>query len=147
MKVIFIKDIPRVARKNEVKEVADGYARNFLFARGFAKPADDASLKSLAAETYALEKEIAAEHKKYQALAEKLRSAPLYFKTKMGEKGKAFGSITTAKIHDALAKQGIAIEKDWIELDESIKTLGEHTVAIRFPSEITGNLKIIVEAE
>jgi len=65
----------------------------------------------------------------------------------MGEKGKAFGSITAAKIRDALKKQGIAVEKEWVALDEPIKTMGEHTVEIKFPHGIVGRTKIIVEAE
>ena len=161
MKVIFVKDVPRVGRKNEIKEVTDGYARNFLFTKGLARPADEASLKTITRETTRKEKEKSEEYKKYKALAEKLAAMPLRFKVKMsvpkgrdlaskgggGEKGKAFGSITAAKIFDALKKQGISIEKEWIDLEESIKTSGKHTVTIKFPHELKEEITVIVESE
>ena len=68
-------------------------------------------------------------------------------KTKIGEKGKAFGSITAAKIRDALKQQGIAVEKEWVVLDEPIKTMGEHSVEIKFPHGIVGKAKLTVQAE
>ena len=146
MKVIFLKD-SSIGRRGEVKNVSDGYARNFLFPKNLAKPATDAALKSAEAEKTRIEKEKSAEHEKSTALVEKIKSLVLTFKVKLGEKGKAFGSVTAVKIRDALKKQGVAIEKDWLMLDEPIKTTGEKIVSIKFPQGIIGEVKILVEAE
>lgn len=147
MKVILLQDIEGVGRKNEVKNVADGYARNFLFPRKLAKVATKEALATLAAVKMREEKERAKEYQKYKAFAEKLGSLVLNFKVKMGEKGRAFGSITAAKIQDALKEKGVQVEKDWILLEEPIKTAGEKKVKIAFPQEIQGEVRIIVEAE
>ena len=164
MKVVFIQDAPNVGRKNEVKDVADGYARNFLFPQNLAKPATEQALKAISAEKAREEREKSEEYQKYKALVDKLKSLTLTFKvrivprpTKVGrdpgpeglgrEKGRAFGSVTAVKIRDALKKQGIEVEKDWILLEESIKTSGEKMVKIRLPQEFVGEVKVIVEAE
>lgn len=146
MKVIFIKDISGVARKNEIKDVAEGYARNFLFGRGLAIPATDAAIRSVEDEKMRKTAEEEKEKAYFRELAEKLSTTPLVFKVKMGEKGKAFGSVGPAKITDALKKRGIVIEKSWLA-HESLKTTGEHKVAINFPHGVTGNAKVIIEPE
>ena len=87
------------------------------------------------------------EFQKYKASVNKLKSLALNFKVKIGEKGRAFGSVTPAKIQEALGKQGIKVERDWIELKESIKTAGEHGVEVKFPNNLVGKVKIVVEAE
>ncbi len=147
MKVILLQDVPTLGRKNEVKEVSGGYARNFLFPRKLAESATDASLQALAAKKAGQEEGRAQEEKKYRIAAEKLKNITISFRVKMGEKGKAFGSVGAAKIQEALASQGIEVEKDWIALDEPIKTMGEKTVSLRFPHGIPGEIKINVESE
>ena len=146
MRVIFLKDSPS-GRKGEVKDVSDGFARNFLFPQNLAKPATESGLKSLADNKVREEKEKIEEKNKFQTIAQKLSTLTLSFEVKTGEKGRAFGSVTAAKICEALKKQGIAVEKDWIMLDEPIKTTGEKIVKIRFPQGVIGEVKIIVEAE
>ena len=147
MKVILLADVPALGRKDEVKEVSGGYARNFLLPRRLAEPATDAAISKLGA------KKTAAEHKKsqelteHQSAAEKLKSIALSFRVKLGEKGKAFGSVNAAKIQEALARQGIRVEKDWIVQDEPIKTTGEKTVSIQFPHHIKGEVKIVIQPE
>lgn len=180
MKVILQQDIPHLGRKNEVRDVSDGYARNFLIARGIAKPATDAALQSIAAEKTRREKEQSAEYKKFKMLAEKISRTLLHFRMKIGEKSKktggifagslpaeasrasvtrkrspgvpeegkrAFGSVTAAKIKEALQKEGIAVEKEWLELNNSIKTTGETKVKMKLPHEIKTEIKIFIEAE
>ena len=147
MKVILLVDVPALGRKNDVKEVSGGYARNFLLPRHLAEPATDAAVAGLAAKKAREEREKSEEYKRHQALVEKLRSVVLQFRVKIGEKGKAFGSVGTAKIKEALAGQGIAVDKEWIMLDEPIKTTGEKTVAIKFPHGIAGEVKITIEPE
>ncbi len=147
MKVILLKDIPSVGRKHEVKDVSDGHARNFLLPQKLAEPATEATLRALAAGKARAEREKSEIYRQHQEAAEKLKSQVLRFKTKVGEKGKAFGSITAAKIRDALKKEGIAVEKEWIMLEEGIKTTGEHRVSVKFPQGPEGTITIVIEAE
>lgn len=147
MKVILLRDIPALGRKNEVKEVSGGYARNFLLPQKFAEPATDAALATLAAKKTREERQKTEEENRYRDAAEKLKDTTLSFKLKMGERGKAFGSVTAQKIADGLKKQGMTVEKDWIMQDESIKAAGEHGVIIRFPHGISAQVKIVVEPE
>lgn len=147
MKVILLQDVQNVGRKNDVKDVSNGYARNFLFPQNLAKPATEMAIKILAAKKERAEKEKSEEHQKYKALAEKLKSLALLFRVKMGGKGRAFGSVTAVKIRDALKKQGVEVQKDWVLLAESIKTTGEKVVKIKFPNDIISEVKIVVEAE
>lgn len=147
MKIILLQSVPSVGHKDDVKNVADGYARNFLIPQNLAKSATEEALKSHAQQKEKTERERAATHRAYQELLEKLKSVVLQFKMKIAEGGTTFGSVTTADIQDALKKQGIAIKKDWIQLEESIKTTGAHAVKIKFPQELYGEIKIVVEAE
>lgn len=147
MKVILLQDVPKLGKKNEVREVSDGYARNFLFAKNLAKPATPEALKILAKQKQSEEREKSEELQKYKASVDKLKSLVLGFKVKIGAKGRAFGSVTAAKIQEALGKQGIKVERSWIALKESIKTGGEHSVEVRFPHNLVGKVKIVVEAE
>lgn len=147
MRVILLRDVPALGRARDVKNVSDGYARNFLLPRKLAIPATDATLASAAARKVGEERAKSAEEATYRAYAEKLKTMTLLFKTKMGEKGKAFGSIGIAAIRDALKKEGVEVDKDWIALDAPIKTTGEKTVVIKFPQGIEGEVKIIIEPE
>jgi len=148
MKVILLQDIPKLGNKFEVKNVNDGYARNFLFPRGLAKPAIEIVLKSLAEQKAREEREESEEYQKYKLIAEKLKSLVLRFKMKVEEKNKrAFGSVTAVKIRDALKKQEIEVEKDWVLLEEPIKTMGEKEVKIKFPTGVKGEVKVVVEVE
>lgn len=147
MKIILQQDIHTLGQKFDIKNVRDGYARNFLFPKGFAKPATKNILDSLAAQRTKEEKRKAEEKNIYQKAAEAFSSIVLHFKMKIGEKGRAFGSVTAAKIRDELKKQKIEVEKEWIALEEPIKTTGEKLVTIRFPYAITSGVKVVVEAE
>lgn len=147
MKVILLKEMPKLGKAGEVRQVADGYARNFLIPFGYAEAASESSLKGLASKQAEISARIAREQSQFQKLAEKLAQTPLGFTLKVGEKGRAFGSITAHDIADELNRQGAAVEKGWIELEQGIKTTGEHTVAIRFPNQAEAKINIIVEAE
>ena len=147
MKVILSQDIPKLGQRNDVKDVSDGYARNFLLPRGLAQPATEAALKQLGLRKIATERKQSEDYQKYQTIAERLKTLALSFKVKMGEKGRAYGSVTAAKIRDALKKQGIEIEKDWVALEEPIKTVGDRMVKINFPKEVRAEVKINVGAE
>jgi len=147
MKVILLQDVAALGRKNDIKEVSDGYGRNFLLPRRLAAAATPAAIAALAAQKTRADRGVETECARHQAIAKKLAGMTLTLKTKIGEKGKAFGSVTAAKICDTLKQRGIAVEKEWIALAESIKTVGEHTVEIKFPHGIMGEVKVVVEAE
>ncbi len=147
MKVVLLQDVPGLGQKNEVKNAAGGYARNFLFPRGLAKPATETTLKELSALKDRQEREKSQEYENFKALAEKLNSLVLTFKVKVGEKGRAFGSVTAVKIRDALKKEGIRVAKEWVVLEEPIKTAGEKTVEVKFPMGVRGKIKVVFEAE
>src|SRR3989344_72102 len=147
MKVILLKDIPKVGRKNEVKDVSEGFARNFLIRQNLAKSATDGAVKTLSREQKQKENAKDQERKKYMSLVDKLNLLEVVFRTKMGEKGKAFGSINVAKIQEELRRLGVTVEKEWIQLDDPIKTTGEHRVVIKFPGKVTGEVKVLVKPE
>lgn len=147
MKVILLQNIPALGKRNDVKDVSDGYARNFLFPRNLAKFVTEPALKVLAIQKTKEEKEKSEEYQKYKVIAEKLKEIILTFKVKIGEKGRAFGSVTPLKIKEALKKQGVEVEKDWILLEESIKTTGESMVKIKLPQGLVGEVKVLVEKE
>ncbi len=147
MKVILLKEIPKLGKPGEVKQVADGYARNFLIPFGYAEPATEPAMKNIARRQTEISSRLAREQAAFQGLAEKLRQTPLRFALKLGKRGQAFGSITAQDIAEKLAEQGITIERDWVELAQGIKATGEHTVVLKLPHGVSGELKIAVEAE
>ena len=147
MRVILLQDIPGLGKKYEVKEASDGYARNFLLPRGLAKPATKQSLSELSREKASSDKKRAEDIGRFHDTAKSIAGMRLLIKTMAGESGKAFGAITSAKIRDALAKEKIQIEKEWILLDKPIKETGETEVKIKFPHGIEGTIRVIVERE
>lgn len=180
MKIILLQEVKNLGKKGDIKNVSDGYARNFLFAQKLAKPATESAVAALESEKNKKSTKESEEYKKYADLKEKLKSIKLNFKMKMGKMGKktdglfagslltgasktsvirkrspgfaeegkrAFGSVTTQKITDELKKHGVAIEKNWILLDEPIKTAGEKLVKIRLLNGIMGELNISIEPE
>ena len=148
MRVILLQDIKSIGKKGEVKEASAGYARNFLFPKGLAKPATQGALLELEKTKETAVKRSEEETGRLRSLAAHLAKTTLVIKTKIGERGKAFGALTAAKIRDALAHQEkINIEKDWIDLEEPIKQTGEHRVKIKFPHGIEETLRIVIEPE
>lgn len=145
MIVILMKDVKGTGKAGDVVKVSDGYARNMLLPRGLAKEASDGNIRSLEKQ-----KEIAAEKKAEQKAAaqktaEKLEEVTLEIKTKGGESGKLFGSITSKDIADALEKQEkIKIDKKKIEMSSPIKQAGQSTVTIKLFTEVSAELKVNV---
>lgn len=147
MKVILSKEVPKLGHTGDVKEVSDGFARNFLLARGLAKPATAVNIqtqqKEQAGQRVLEEKEQAS----YKKLAEDLQNTELRFNIKVGDKGQAFGSITAQDIAEKLSEDGVKIDRRWIELEHGIKTTGEHGVKVKLPHQIESAVKVVIEAE
>lgn len=143
MKVILLQDVKALGRKGEVKEVADGYARNFLFKKNLAQPADKANLNSLNHEMrLKMQREEALKAQAEKQAAE-LADKTVVLRAKAGEAGRLFGSVTTADVSAALREIGYAIDKRKIELPEPVKTLGTHSAVIKLYTNI--QVKIALE--
>lgn len=147
MKIILLQNIPALGQKNDVKDVRNGFARNFLLPRKLAEPATEQALRRITEKKTAQEKKHEALHERAARLAEQLKSLTLSFTIKGGTKGKAFGSVTATQIRDALAKQDVSVEKEWIILEEPIKTGGEKTVAVKLPHGLKAELRLMVIVE
>lgn len=145
MKVILLEDVKNVGKKGQIINAKDGYARNFLFPKNLAIEATDVNLKNLEnakKKKEEKEKEILEEAK---VLEEQLMQKTIVIKTKTGENGKLFGSITTKEISELLEKEhGISIDKKKYDLEEPIKSVGEYFVKIRLHPTVNAKLKVIV---
>lgn len=147
MKVIFLKDVKGQGKKGEVKEVSEGYARNYLLPNGLASPASSSNMKQLEEQKKVERRKKDREKDQAKALAEQLASLSVVIKAKSGEGGRLFGSITSGKINDELSKLGVSLDKRKIVLDEPIKTLGVTEVPVRLHPEVTAKLKVQVVEE
>lgn len=146
MKVIFLEDVKNVGKKGEIKEVAEGFARNFLLSKNLAEVATAGAVEKAQKMKAEEDKIKSAEIAKFRELESKLRSTILKMKSK-GEKKKLFGSITIKEIMSALNKEGFSILEKNIILKEHIKTIGDHEVEIDLGHGIKTKIKIVVELE
>ena len=145
MKVIFVEDVKGKGKKGEMKDVSDGYARNFLIPKGLAKEASKDNLNTLKLQDRAKQARIAEEKAAARAASEKLASAQVVIKAKAGKEGKLFGAVTSQEISDALKEQcGIEIEKNKIVQGDPIKSYGKYTLKAKFGYEISGDINLIV---
>ncbi len=148
MKVILNKDVKGTGKAGDVVNVSDGFARNMLLPKGLATEATAGNVRQLEKQ-----KEIAAEKKAEEkaaavAMAAKLNETTVVIKTKAGDGGKIFGSITSKDIADALKKQhNMDVDKKKIQLGNPIKNIGEMSVDIKLYTEVNATLKVKVEAQ
>ncbi|WP_066249091.1 50S ribosomal protein L9 [Neobacillus drentensis] len=145
MKVIFLKDVKGKGKKGEVKNVADGYAHNFLLKQGLAKEANNANISTLDALKKKEEKLAAEELAEAKKLKEVLDQITVELTAKAGEGGRIFGSITTKQIAEELQKKhGIKIDKRKMELADAIRTLGHTKVPVKLHHEVVATLTVSV---
>jgi large subunit ribosomal protein L9 len=145
MKVIFLKDVKGKGKKGEIKNVADGYANNFLFKQGLAIEATPANIKALEAQKRKEQRQAEEELAKAKELKEKLEQITVQLTAKAGEGGRLFGSITSKQIAEALQTQyQIKIDKRKIELEDAIRSLGFTNVPVKLHPEVTATLKVHV---
>jgi large subunit ribosomal protein L9 len=147
MKVIFLQDVKGQGKKGEIKEVSEGYARNFLLPKGYVQIATEGNKKALDQMKASAEKRKAKEKEEAQALAEKLSEMTIVIKAKAGEGGRLFGAITSKQISETLEKMNIKIDKRKIDLDEPIRTLGVTKVPLKLYPEVKGTLNVQVVEE
>jgi len=147
MKVILLQDIENLGKKYEVKEVKNGYARNFLIPKGLVKPATEKNLKWLETQKEIEAKQAEEELKKIQEMASAIDGQEVIIPVKTGDEDQLFESINTQKIYEKLKELGFEIKKSQIDLPEPIKELGEFPVKIKFEHNLETEIKVIVVEE
>ena len=142
MKVILKRDVKGLGREGEMKEVKDGYARNFLLPQKAAVVADLGAVKNWERHRSEREERDRADRAAHEALAARLNETRLQIP--VGEKNRLFGSVTNREIADLLAKEGIEVDRHNIHLREPIKTVGDHRVDVRLASGIDAHVMVTV---
>ena len=147
MKIILRQDMDALGLEGDIVEVADGYARNYLFPKGIALEANKQNVKFM--ETQRKKIEIKRLHAKEDAekIKGKLMDVVITISQKAGEEDKLYGSVTSMDIAAHLEKEGITVDRRKITLDKPIKTLGEFDVPIKLYPEVTGSIKVVVVPE
>lgn len=148
MKVLLTRDVEKIGKAGQIKNVADGYARNYLIPKGLAILASGGALKQAETIRKAEERRQAQLFAQAQAVAGQLAETVLTFHAKAGETGKLYGSITAAHIAEQiLAHKGLEIDKRKIELRDPIRTVGTHKVPVKLATDLVAEVKVVVEAE
>ena len=145
MKVILTKDVPKLGKSGEMKQVADGYATNFLIPQQLAVPAAGGAYRAWQHDIASREEKRQKERAEAEIAATRIASTTLTMGVKVGEGGKLYGSITSKDIADALARRGIEIDRHKIELEEPLKTLGTYKVAVKVYTGMTPEVTVVVE--
>jgi large subunit ribosomal protein L9 len=144
MKVILKRDVKGLGREGDMKEVKDGYARNFLLPQKAAVVADLGAVKNWERHRNEREERDRADRAASEALAAQLNETKLEIPVKAGEKNRLFGSVTNREIADMLGKQGIEVDRHIIHLREPIKTVGDHRVEVRLGAGIDAHVTVTV---
>ena len=144
MKVILLRDIKKLGKKFEVKEVSPGYARNLLIPNGYAILADKQSLKRLESQKNIEMKKTEERQRENEKMIKELEGKEIKIDTKIGDKGQLFETINEQKIADKLKEMGFAVEKSNIEINEPIKCQGEYLVKLKLDNNLEGKIKIII---
>jgi large subunit ribosomal protein L9 len=147
MEVILREDIGTLGARGAVVKVANGYARNYLLPKRLAVAATESNKKIVAQERDAHLRREAKLQSESEELAKLMGNITLTFRHKVGENGHLFGSVTAKDISDALEAKGYHLERRKIQLEEPIRTLGEHDVTLRLHREVSTQIKVLVEAE
>ena len=143
MKVILIADVKGQGKKNDIVNVSDGYARNYLIKNKLAVEATSSMVNSLEISKKADEHRKAVEKAEAQALAQRINGMNVVVKIKVGETGKLFGALNTQSVADALKEQGVEIDKKKIVI---IKSVGTYDVVVKPYAEVSAKIKVTVQA-
>jgi large subunit ribosomal protein L9 len=145
VKVILTADVETLGKSGELKDVSEGYARNFLIPRRMAVPATGGTYRAWQHDIASREEQRKREREEAEIAAQRISSTTLTMGVKVGEGGKLYGSITAKDIADALARRGIEIDRHRIDLEEPLRQLGTYKVAIRVASEMVSEVTVAVE--
>ncbi|HIS19341.1 MAG TPA: 50S ribosomal protein L9 [Candidatus Coprovivens excrementavium] len=147
MKVILLQDVKKQGKKDQIIEVSDGYARNYLIKNGLAVPASTSNQKALNRE---LDKRKAAEEAfiaECQEIAKKLKNVEVIIKVKTGEQDKVFGTVSSKQICEELKNKGFNIDKKKIVLDHSLDSLGTHVVKIELHKKVIAEVRVTLKKQ
>ena len=144
MKIILLKEVPSLGRPGEIRDVKDGYARNYLMPRGLATPATEGNLQNLAHTREAAQQREARVLEEIARLKQTLETLVVEVRAKAGDEGRLFGSVTAQDIAEAISRKGIKVTKKQVELDEPIKTGGFYKVTIRLHPKHTAMVEVNV---
>jgi len=145
MKVLFKKDVPDVAKAGQVKEVADGYARNFLIPRGLAVAATTGALKQVADIEAVAARHAADEQQGAQTLRQRLEGQPIVIQAKAGSQGRLYGSVTAADVASAIQKQiGASVDRHNLEMPDHIRNIGSYQVSVRLHRAVSATVTVEV---
>jgi large subunit ribosomal protein L9 len=148
MKVILLKDVKGSGKAGDTLNVADGYARNFLLAKGLAVEANSKNLNDLAGKKASAQHKIDVETADNKAVAEKIADKEVVIKAKAGQGGKLFGAVTSGVVADALKDQyGVDVDKKKIALSSDIKAFGDFTAAVKMSHGVSCSIKVKVVEE
>ena len=147
MKIILMDDVPTLGRRGEVRDVSDGYARNFLLPQKLALQATTANLKNLEQIKARQDSRAAKLKSDAQGQAQAIEALHFTQRRQASDEGRLFGSVGRADLAAFLAQHGIEVERRRIALDEPIKSLGEFTVPVRLHADVTAQLKVSVSRE
>ena len=146
MRVILKREVAGLGRPGDVKDVADGYAQNFLLPRGLAIEATAGEMKVLSRARDAKRAKQDRAHADAEELAKRLSETTLVFRLKAGDQGKTFGSVTSKDIAEALQReQKVDVDKTKVHLPEPLKALGVHQVEIRLLTDVRANVTVAIE--
>ena len=146
MKVILLKDIAKLGKKGDIKEVAKGYARNFLLEKNWVTLATNSEMAKLEEQKEIEAQQAEEELIRFQEIAEQIEGLEVEILVKAGEDGKLFGAVTSATVSDKLKEMGYDITKEQIKLENPIKELGEQEISIELPHNLEASIKVIVAA-
>lgn len=144
IQVVLIQDDPKLGKRGDVVKVSSGFAQNFLFPNHKAKPATADNVAPFQAEKNRLAKEEAGKVERARELSKKLASASVTIEAEAGEGDRLFGAVTNADVAQALAKQGIAVDKKEIHFDEPVKKVGAYTASVKLHRDVQAKLKVWV---
>jgi large subunit ribosomal protein L9 len=147
MEVILREDVEKLGTRGSIVKVANGYARNFLLPKRLAVAATESNKKIVEQEREAYLRREAKVKSEAEDLAKLMANVTLTFRHRVGENDQLFGSVTAKDIADALEAQNFHIERRKVQLDEPIRTLGQHKVSLRLHRDVSTDINVIVEPE
>jgi large subunit ribosomal protein L9 len=145
VKVILTTDVAPLGKSGDLKDVTNGYARNYLIPNKLAVPASGGAYRAWQHDIASREEQRKREREEAEIAAQRISSTTLTMGVKVGEGGKLYGSITAKDIADALARRGIEVDRHRIDLDEPLRQLGTYKVAIRVAPEMVSEVTVAVE--
>jgi large subunit ribosomal protein L9 len=147
MKIILLDDVPKLGRRGDVRDVSDGYARNYLLPHKLALNATPGNLRNIETIKAAQEGRAVRMRSEAETQAQRIEGLIYAQSRSASDEGRLFGSVGKADIAGFLAQNGLAIERRRIMLDEPIKSLGEYAVPVRLHGDVTATLKVTVARE